>query len=570
MFLQSNKSKAIFLGTIVVLCCVLECYFRFVLRAEIFYTHLFYIPIILAAFWWGLKGGFAAGLIFGFFYLSLEFLSVRAMSLGWVFTILIRSLMFMGIGLLSGVFGKEKINLDMHLNKIKNQLTKSGEELKGWSDVLEQRIQAKTEELFTLYKISKETSSTMDIKLLLKRVLEMIVPIIDADAGAVLLLDFEEFPKCWEKKGCGNKNCPAFKSSNLKCWSMSDSSFSRRSDFKKKMERCVKCKVFRELELNPVVTYGLNERVVSSFRTRIGEGFWGEAILQGKPIVEEVEDVFDSEDLVNIYLKGVKKLDSEVLKNLHKVKESDLKETKSLNLGKGKVKPFVPRTHITFPLTTEGEIIGALYLASAQARHYSGEEINMLSTVADRVAVAIENAQLHKETKILTITDDLTGLFNYRYFQDCLKKELKRAERYRRPLSLLILDVDDFKKYNDTYGHWAGNLALKSLAILLESNIREKVDIAARYGGEEFCLVMPETDKKAAIEVAERVRCAIEENDFDEEEMGIGSKLTVSMGIATYPDDAGDLENLIRNADIALYQAKEAGRNQICSFSKDG
>ena len=567
--IKSNKTKAILFGVIVLLCCFLEYYFYFILKTSVFNSDLFFIPIILAAFWWGLSGGLITSLFFGLIYLLRGFLSASVSISDSA--VLERFLIFVVIGLLSGLFGEERKKLFVRLDKIKNQLAKSGEELKDWGKVLEERIQAKTEELFTLYKISKETSSTMDMKMLLKKVLEMTIPIIEADIGAILLLDFEGFSKCWEKRGCGNKNCPAFKSSNFKCWSMlsPDSSSLQTIDLKRKMKRCIKCEVFRNLELKPIVSRGLSKRVENNFCVRIGESFWGEAILKSRPVFEEVRDISDNFDLVKIYLNNLRRMDFKILKNLHKVQDPNFKKLKESNLEFDE-EVIIPKTHITLPLITEGEIMGVLYLANMESRHYGEEEINMLSTVADRVAVAIENAQLHKETKLLTITDDLTGISNYRHFQEQLRSELRRADRYHRPLSLIILDIDDFKKYNDSYGHWAGNLALKCLAILLEENVREKIDIVARYGGEEFCLILPETDKGAAMEVAERIRHSVEENDFDKEEMGIGSKLTVSLGVATYPDDTKESEDLVMKADVALYQAKEAGRNQICSYLTEG
>ena len=162
----------------------------------------------------------------------------------------------------------------------------------------------------------------------------------------------------------------------------------------------------------------------------------------------------------------------------------------------------------------------------------------------------------------LAITDGLTGLYNYRYFKEQLSQEVIRAKRHNANISIAMIDIDFFKNYNDTHGHPAGDLVLKKIADLLHNNIR-KIDVAARYGGEEFSLVLVETDKQAASFVANKIKNLIEEQKFDYEETQPNGKLTISMGIATFPDDAITPDELVNKADQRLYRAKKAGRNRV-------
>ena len=162
--------------------------------------------------------------------------------------------------------------------------------------------------------------------------------------------------------------------------------------------------------------------------------------------------------------------------------------------------------------------------------------------------------------------DQLTGVRNYRFFSSRLPEELQRAKRYRHQLSLLMLDIDHFKKFNDTHGHQAGNVALQHLARILDSTVRE-TDIVARYGGEEFALILPETTKRLAHEMAERVRSNIEASPVI-----IGGnhhRVTVSLGVATFPRDSHTWNSLIECADKALYMSKQAGRNRVTVYSPD-
>jgi diguanylate cyclase (GGDEF)-like protein len=175
--------------------------------------------------------------------------------------------------------------------------------------------------------------------------------------------------------------------------------------------------------------------------------------------------------------------------------------------------------------------------------------------------------RLFERTWASAYRDELTGLYNYRFFRECLHQETARAARSGAPLSLVLIDVDDFKPYNDRHGHEAGNAVLSALARLLAGSLR-RGDVAARYGGEEFVLVLPHTPKAAAEGVAERGRRQVEEHPFPHAEHQPLGRITVSLGIATFPGDAVDIDELVRCADRALYLAKSAGKNQVQRYGR--
>jgi diguanylate cyclase (GGDEF)-like protein len=180
-------------------------------------------------------------------------------------------------------------------------------------------------------------------------------------------------------------------------------------------------------------------------------------------------------------------------------------------------------------------------------------------------ALAIEYGLLYERARRMAITDQLTGLYNFGYFLDRLKEERARAERYQRLLSLIIFDLDHFKLYNDTHGHPAGNEVLRIIARILHEHSREG-DIVARYGGEELVIILPETTRREATEVADRIRRMVEATAFREMQSQPSGCITLSAGVATYPVDAGDEEELVQRADESLYQAKREGRNCVVAY----
>lgn len=174
--------------------------------------------------------------------------------------------------------------------------------------------------------------------------------------------------------------------------------------------------------------------------------------------------------------------------------------------------------------------------------------------------------EANRKLKELSLTDGLTGIFNKRHFNERLTAEIKRAARYSKNVSLIMLDIDHFKHYNDVNGHPEGDKVLKGVADCLVQNVRD-IDIVVRYGGEEFSVILPETDKKEAMVIAERIRSFVAIQPFANKENQPGGNLTVSQGISCYPEDAPEAEGLIEKADIALYVAKNKGRNRVETFN---
>jgi diguanylate cyclase (GGDEF)-like protein len=201
---------------------------------------------------------------------------------------------------------------------------------------------------------------------------------------------------------------------------------------------------------------------------------------------------------------------------------------------------------------------------AAETEAMSEEDQLVLQAVASELVVAVENSQLYKLTKRLAITDELTSLYNYRYLQQRLDEEIERAKRYHKDLSLLMLDVDDFKSFNDKHGHIAGDRALSDLGSVLKRSVRE-VDVVCRYGGEEFSVALPETDAAGAYVVAEKIREAVATYSFADAEGERDVHMTVSIGLATFPGHAEDKESLLRMSDDALYQAKSGGKDRVRS-----
>jgi two-component system cell cycle response regulator len=215
---------------------------------------------------------------------------------------------------------------------------------------------------------------------------------------------------------------------------------------------------------------------------------------------------------------------------------------------------------IAVPLKSQGRVIGVLNLYDrVDADEFDDNDLATIRSFANQATVAIDNVLLHQEAQRLSITDGLTGLWNYRYFQMNFDKEIERASRFQRPLALLIFDLDKFKSVNDVYGHQRGDSVLIELATRVKGAIRE-VDTLARYGGEEFVLILPETDLDGATLAAGKICEIVRQRRFGaagEEPI----RVTVSVGIAVYPEHGTNGAALIKSADAALYDAKESGRD---------
>ncbi len=219
---------------------------------------------------------------------------------------------------------------------------------------------------------------------------------------------------------------------------------------------------------------------------------------------------------------------------------------------------------VCLPLTSRNRHLGVVYFYRTDRDTFTPAEIELLATFAALAAQAIENARLYAKMQQQARTDALTGLNNRGEFQRQLKEEEERSRRYHRSFSLLMLDIDHFKRVNDTHGHQAGDAVLKGLSELLGRQARA-IDHVCRYGGEEITVILPETAIEDAVNAAERIRAAVESHVF---EIGGGKSvpITVSIGVATFPDHADGAEALVAAADTALYTAKQRGRNRIIRY----
>jgi diguanylate cyclase (GGDEF)-like protein len=223
------------------------------------------------------------------------------------------------------------------------------------------------------------------------------------------------------------------------------------------------------------------------------------------------------------------------------------------------------RSLMAIPLTVRGKIVGILYVDDFKPRKFTKEEIDSLTLLASQAAIAIEKTQLLQEIKKMAITDGLTGLYNHRHFRERLKEEVERTRRHNDFLTLLIFDLDNFKEYNDHFGHLVGDQVLKDTARIITESIRLS-DIASRYGGEEFAIILPQTSLEAGIKVGERIRKKIENHVINQDGKVLG-KITISGGLATYPTHALTDEELISAADEALYEAKRTGKNRVVPYN---
>lgn len=221
-----------------------------------------------------------------------------------------------------------------------------------------------------------------------------------------------------------------------------------------------------------------------------------------------------------------------------------------------------PVSAMLVPLTVHGESSGVLVAESGMVNAFNERHQQMLSIVARSAALSLENAELHKRTEELTIIDELTDTYNYRYFVQKLQEEKRRAIRYDLPLSIIMVDIDWFKKLNDSYGHEAGNTVISGLSQIIKDCIRD-VDIFARYGGEEFAIILPQTARDEATRIGERIREEVEAKIF-ETTTSEKLKITVSVGVSSYPENGKSQEELVSIADQALYRAKGEGRNLVC------
>jgi diguanylate cyclase (GGDEF)-like protein len=222
-------------------------------------------------------------------------------------------------------------------------------------------------------------------------------------------------------------------------------------------------------------------------------------------------------------------------------------------------------------LTTAGlkyrrKRIGMIGVVSQNSTHPDEQDMGLFELLARQAGIAIRNACEFERTQTLSITDGLTGSYNYRFLVDSIRKEIGRASRFSEQFSIIMLDVDGLKEYNDVHGHLRGSAVIRSIAQIVSHKLRS-IDMLCKYGGDEFVVVLPRTKKPGAALAAERIRKAIDKHRFAGEKLT--GNITASMGIASFPEDGDTVEDMISSADKALYRAKRHGRNLVWISGKN-
>ncbi len=219
---------------------------------------------------------------------------------------------------------------------------------------------------------------------------------------------------------------------------------------------------------------------------------------------------------------------------------------------------------ISSPLISNNSLLGLLRLESEENGSFNQDDLRFLSLVADLGAVALENSLLFQKTQDLAIHDDLTGLFTRHYFVGRLKDEARRCARLNQHLSLLMIDIDFFKQYNDKFGHTAGDIVLKKVGSLLKDALADFNSLLCRFGGEEFLVMLSGLNKQESLEIAQDLRSRIQMENITLRRHD--THITVSIGVASMPIDTKDEDDLVQKADKAMYSAKDRGRNKVCSI----
>ncbi|NQT75563.1 MAG: sensor domain-containing diguanylate cyclase [Candidatus Omnitrophica bacterium] len=254
-------------------------------------------------------------------------------------------------------------------------------------------------------------------------------------------------------------------------------------------------------------------------------------------------------------------LDEWVFKQRQRLLVEDIKKDFRFSEEKigGYPRPF--RSVIACPLMEEKKVVGIVRLEHSSPHNYKLEDLRLLDILCDLGAASLQNARLYKQTLDLAITDGLTGLYLRRYFLDRLREELARSLRGDLACSFVMIDIDDFKNYNDKYGHTAGDIVLRTISKVLTRFAQS--GIVGRYGGEEFSILLPETPKKKARRIADDIRSAVREEAI--ELRRVETHVTVSIGVSSFPEDSKVQDDLIQKADERLYMAKRQGKDRVAA-----
>jgi len=247
-------------------------------------------------------------------------------------------------------------------------------------------------------------------------------------------------------------------------------------------------------------------------------GLWGAALSSGKTLIED--DVHASPEYVGFY-----------------------QET---------------RSRMCIPLVSFGQTLGVLMLESEELASFHQDDVESLEAVADICATAIQNAHYVERVKQLAYLDGLTGIFNRRYFEMRVVEEIDRARRFDSGMAVLMIDIDQFKRLNDEFGHLLGDEVLRQVSSMFHQQVR-KIDVVCRYGGEEFAILLSQTNQQHSLAVAEKLRRLVESWQFP----GVPQSVTISAGVATFPDHGTTRDELVKSADAGLYAAKQGGRNRV-------
>jgi len=304
-------------------------------------------------------------------------------------------------------------------------------------------------------------------------------------------------------------------------------------------QRLIKCDAWSLLlldedrqELRFVAAKGSKGRGIKKFRLKVGQGIAGWVAKTGQPLM------------------------------IH-----DVRKDRRFNQAVDRITRFKTRSVLCVPIVNKKRTIGVLEMINKLNREpFDEKDQDLLRKLVDQAAIALERAMLYERMSNLAITDDLTKLFNFRYLDEILDREIERCRRYGSVLSLIFFDMDYFKHVNDTHGHLMGSKVLIEVAHILVENLRT-VDIIARYGGDEFVVALPETNVQAALRISQLLHKSLKAHAFLKEE-GLGIKMSASFGVAGYPEHARTKRDLVRLADQAMYQAKNSGRDQVCVAEK--